>query len=161
MLDKMKQCPVFDDGSHTMFSTTMKRIEDLQQNNRKQSPIKANFNKKLLNTFESILCQRILLHVQVPSLSFTILVKKSMNNIFWLKFHEKLLQTNSHLQHMGTSRCQYSYSKNSFLPDHSYVQHNTVIVDRMAVCCLIYIYIYMHIYIYVYIYYMYNIYVHY
>ena len=92
MLDKMKQCPVLDDGSHIMFSTTMKRIEDLQQNNRKQSPIKANFKKKLLNTFESILCQRILLHVQVPSLSFTILVKKSMNNIFWLKFHEKLLQ---------------------------------------------------------------------
>ena len=73
-----------------------------------------------------------------------------MNNFFWLKFHEKLLQTNSHLWHMGTSRCQYSYSKNDFLPNYSYVQHNTVIVDRMAVCCLIYIYIY----------YIYTIYIH-
>ena len=33
MLDKMKQCPVFDDDNHNMFSTIMKRIEDLQQNN--------------------------------------------------------------------------------------------------------------------------------
>ena len=46
ILDKIKRCPVFDDDSH-MLSTIMKRIEDLQLRNRKQSPIKAYFNKSL------------------------------------------------------------------------------------------------------------------
>ena len=47
MLDKMKRCPVFDDDSQDMLSTITKRIEDLQLKNRKQSSIKAYFNKSL------------------------------------------------------------------------------------------------------------------
>ena len=47
MLDKMKRCPVFDDDSQDMLSTNTKEIEDLQLKNRKQSSIKACFNKSL------------------------------------------------------------------------------------------------------------------
>ena len=45
MLDKMKRSPVFDDDRQAMLSTITKRIEDLQLKNRKQSSIKAFFNK--------------------------------------------------------------------------------------------------------------------
>ena len=47
MLDKMRRCPVFDDDSQDMLSTITKKIEDLQLKNRKQSSIKAYFNKSL------------------------------------------------------------------------------------------------------------------
>ena len=48
MLDKIKRCPVFDDGdSQDMLSMITKKIEDLQLRNRKQSSIKAYFNKSL------------------------------------------------------------------------------------------------------------------
>ena len=47
MLEKMKPCPVFGDDSQDMLSTITKRIEDLQLKNRKQSSIKAYFNKSL------------------------------------------------------------------------------------------------------------------
>ena len=48
MLDKMKRCPVFDDDdSQDMLSTITKKIEDFQLKNRKQSSIKAHFNKSL------------------------------------------------------------------------------------------------------------------
>ena len=47
MLDKMKRCPVFDDDSQDMLSTITKRIENLLLKNRKQSSIKAYFNKSL------------------------------------------------------------------------------------------------------------------
>ena len=54
MLDKMKRCPVFDDDSQDILSTITKKIEDLQLKHRKQSLIKAYFNKSLqifLNQF--------------------------------------------------------------------------------------------------------------
>ena len=47
MLDKKKWCPVFDDVSQDMSPTIWKMIEDLQLKNRKQSSIKAYFNKSL------------------------------------------------------------------------------------------------------------------
>ena len=48
MQDKMRRCPVFDDDdSQDMLSTIAKKIEDLQLKNRKQSSIKAYFNKSL------------------------------------------------------------------------------------------------------------------
>ena len=47
MLDKMKRCPISDDDSRNILSTITKRIEDLQLKNRKQSSIKAYFNKNL------------------------------------------------------------------------------------------------------------------
>ena len=47
MLGKMKRCPIFDDDSQDMLSTIKKKIEDLQLKNRKQSSIKAYFNKGL------------------------------------------------------------------------------------------------------------------
>ena len=47
MLDKKKWCPVFDDVSQDMLPTIRKMIEDLQLKTRKQSSIKAYFNKSL------------------------------------------------------------------------------------------------------------------
>ena len=47
MLDKMRRYPVFDDDSQDTLSTISKGIEDLQRQNRKQSSIKAYFNKSL------------------------------------------------------------------------------------------------------------------
>ena len=47
MLDKMRRCFVFDSDSQDVFSTITKRIENLQLKNRKQSSIKAYFNKSL------------------------------------------------------------------------------------------------------------------
>ena len=47
MLNKMKRCPVFDDGSQDMLPTITKRIEDLQLKNQKHSSIKACFKKSL------------------------------------------------------------------------------------------------------------------
>ena len=41
MLDKMKQCPVFDDESQDMLYTNMERIEDLQREHLKHILTKA------------------------------------------------------------------------------------------------------------------------
>ena len=43
----MKRRPVFDDDSQDMLSMITKKIEDVQLKNRKQSSIKAYFNKSL------------------------------------------------------------------------------------------------------------------
>ena len=85
MLDKMKRCPVFDDDSQDMLSTITKKIED------RQLKIESNLQlKHVLTKACQKLCQKILVRVQVPSLSFTILVRKSMKNIFWSKLRSKL-----------------------------------------------------------------------
>ena len=47
MFYKMKRCPVYYDDSQDMLSTITEKIEDLQLKNRKQSLIKAYFNKSL------------------------------------------------------------------------------------------------------------------
>ena len=46
MQDKMRRCPVFDDDDSLDISSTIaNKIEDFQLKNRKQSSIKAYFNK--------------------------------------------------------------------------------------------------------------------
>ena len=84
MSDKMKWCPTFHNDSQDMLSTITKRIEDLQ--------IK-NINIKYLNNkyFWVNLCQRIFIRVKVPSLSFTILRKQNLVNIFESVLCQKIL----------------------------------------------------------------------